>query len=355
MAGFSRKQTIESFTGYVKEIPDRAIIVGCHCDTDYKMKLTNDLLIKIRGKFKDDIFLVVASHLPVTEEIQELCDYFVYNKNNPVINLDILTSTTENSSMLNELWRANGVMERIKTLRKNHSYAHHLLIRDAFHVCMSNNVSFVHYMNYDSPEKCLSEIGWHLTKLDEYDGVFYDYHHKQYYNTEFFSMTTKAFDKFLSHIISYEQWESDQSFDTEVNYSKFLKTANIFCEDIFDPDVSDIIGSVSFGSEVNRKGTPDILKNVVGNFTVIPYERDGKIIINNSYTGYNDSKHEKHIRWESFDENLNQINFYDAVVSKNNWVDYICPENCKFVKIYIDLELKSFFDITNKKNIGHLV
>ena len=220
---------------------------------------------------------------------------------------------------------------------------------------MSNNVSYVHYMNYDSPEKCLSEIDWHLTKLDDYDGVFYDYHHKQYYNTEFFSMTTKAFDKFLSHIISYEQWESDQSFDTEVNYSKFLKTANIFCEDIFEPDVSDIIGSVSFGSEVNRKGTPDILKNVVGNFTVIPYERDGKIIINNSYTGYNDPKHEKHIKWESFDKDMNQINFYDAVVSKNNWVDYICPENCKFVKIYIDLELKSFFDITNKKNIGQLV
>ena len=49
-------------------------------------------------------------------------------------------------------------------------------------------------------------------------------------------MTTKAFDKFLSHIISYA-YKSDQSFDTEVNYSKFLKT-NIFCEDIFEPDVN---------------------------------------------------------------------------------------------------------------------
>jgi len=159
MAGYSRKQTLESFTGYVKEIPDRAIIVGCHCDTDFKMRLTTNFLTKIRSKFKENIFLVVASHLPVTEEIQELCDYFVYNKNNPVINLDILTPTTEKSGMLNEIWRANGVLERVKTLRKNHSYAHHLLIRDAFHVCMSNNVSFVHYMNYDSPEKCLSEIG----------------------------------------------------------------------------------------------------------------------------------------------------------------------------------------------------
>ena len=85
MVGFSRKQTLESYTGYIKEIPDRAIIVGCHCDTDFKMKLTTDFLIKIRGKFKDNIFLVVASHLPVTEEIQELCDYFVYNKNTMIL------------------------------------------------------------------------------------------------------------------------------------------------------------------------------------------------------------------------------------------------------------------------------
>ena len=61
MAGYSRKQTLESFTGYVKEIPDRAIIVGCHCDTDFKMKLTTDLLIKIRDKFKDNIFSNTSS------------------------------------------------------------------------------------------------------------------------------------------------------------------------------------------------------------------------------------------------------------------------------------------------------
>ena len=95
MAGYSRKQTLEAYTGYVREIPDRAIIIGCHCDTDDKMKLTTFLLNKVRDKFKDNIFLVVASHLPVTEEIQELSDYFVYNKNNPVINLDILTPITE--------------------------------------------------------------------------------------------------------------------------------------------------------------------------------------------------------------------------------------------------------------------
>ena len=64
MDGFSRKQTLEHILVTCKEIPDRAIIVGCHCDTDFKMRLTINLLKKIRGKFKDNIFLVV--HLPVS-------------------------------------------------------------------------------------------------------------------------------------------------------------------------------------------------------------------------------------------------------------------------------------------------
>ena len=354
MGGSVNRQTFISYKGLVKETPDRAIVLGCHCDTNNKMQITSDLIKQIREKFENQLYLIVASHLPVTEEIQEQADYFVLNKNNPVINLDIVSQYTEKSTMINELWRANGVMERVSCLRLNHSYAHHLLIRDGFNICIDNNIPIVHFMNYDSPEKCLEELAWHEEKLIDHDGVFYQYHHKKYYNTEFFSMTSKAYEKFLSHIISYDQWESFDTFDTEVNYSTFLKTANIFCDDIFYSNKSDVIGSVSFGSEVNRKGEVSLLKNVVGNFTVIPYERDGRIVINNSYTGYNDPKHEKHIKWESFDENMNPINSFEAVVQKNNWVDYICPDKCKYVKIYIDLELKSFFDITNKKNIGKI-
>ena len=77
-------------------------------------------------------------------------------------------------------------------------------------------------------------------------------------------------------------------------------------------------------------------------------------MINNSYTGFDDPKNEKHVLWESYDENMEQINHLDAIVQKNNWCDYICPEKCKYIKIYIDTELKSFFDITDKRNIGKI-
>ena len=45
-------------------------------------------------------------------------------------------------------------------------------------------------------------------------------------------MNSKSFDKFLSHITTYEQWESFDHIDTEVNYKEFLKTAKIYCDDI---------------------------------------------------------------------------------------------------------------------------
>ena len=80
----------KTFKGeYKKQLENRAIIVGCHCDTENKMKMTEELLEKIRKKYYDKICLVVASHLSVSEKIQSLGDYVILNKNNPIINLDL--------------------------------------------------------------------------------------------------------------------------------------------------------------------------------------------------------------------------------------------------------------------------
>ena len=351
------RQTKKFKGDFKEEVPNRAIIVGCHCDTDYKMEITEKILKKIRNKFKNKFLIITASHLPVSEKIQLTTDYFVLNKNNPIINLDLFTKNSEQAlSVKNNIHRANGLTETITKSKYNHSYAHHLLIRDAFSICISNEIDYVHYMNYDVPDKCLSEIDWHFEKMyyDNYDGVFYKFHYEKFYNTEFFSLTSSTFKFHLEQKRSFEQWFSEKTFDTEQNYKIFLDLANIYCKDIFDKGKSDIIGEISYSSEVNRQGSVSILNNNVGNFTVIPYERDNGIVINCSYTGYNDKKISKNIMWESYDDNMTFINTFNADVMKNNWVDYRCPDNCKYVKIYIDSEIKSFFDITDKRNIGKI-
>lgn len=342
---------------YKKQLENRAIIVGCHCDTENKMKMTEELLEKIRKKYDDKICLIVASHLSVSEKIQNLGDYVILNKNNPIINLDLFTTKSYNNLISNTIYRANGKTDVISKLKYNHSYAHHLLIRDAYSLCSVNEIDYVHFMNYDVPDKCLSEIDWHFQKMfiENFDGVFYKYYYEKFYSTEFFSLTSNSFKFHLEPIRSFEQWIYYNTIDTEQNYKLFLENANIYCDSIFEKDVSDVIGKVNYSSEVNRFGTVSLLNHIVGNFTVIPYKKDNTIIINNSFTGYGDEKSRKNIKWESYDESMNFINTFDSDVDRNNWVDYICPDDCKYVKIYIDSEIKAFFDITDKRNIGKIV
>ena len=86
----TQRQT-RTFKGEFKtQLENRAIIVGCHCDTDIKMKMTEKLIAKIKEKYDDKIVLIVASHLSVSEKIQNFCDYVIINNNNPIINLDSL-------------------------------------------------------------------------------------------------------------------------------------------------------------------------------------------------------------------------------------------------------------------------
>ena len=85
------RQTISILDDVTTSVSNRAIIVSCFCTTEYKIKLTLDLLQEIRSRF-EDIFIVISSHLPVDVRLQELADYSIYNKNNPIINVDINTT-----------------------------------------------------------------------------------------------------------------------------------------------------------------------------------------------------------------------------------------------------------------------
>lgn len=349
------KQTIYQDKERLIEFPNRAIIVGCHCNNQEKEDITIAMLEGVREKYKNGILLIVASHLSLSKELQKHADYVVVNKNNPIMNRDLINDTTLLSLYGTEVYRSNGQRDFVSRPRFNHSYAHHLLIKDAFDICVNNEIEFVHFLNYDVPvDKCLEEIDHHMVKLklEDYDGVFYYYHFKMFYNTEFFSMTTSAYSKYLKPIKSFKDWTQNEHIDTEQNYRVFLEDANISCDDIFHKDVSDIIGEISFDNDIGEAEEVSVLNSKVSNMTVIPYIKDGQTIINTCFTRYNDPATEKTVKWESLDDDKNHINFYEAVVSQNNWCDYVCPDNCRYVKIYINHNLKAFFDIKDKRNIG---
>lgn len=61
---------------------DEAIIITTYPDTSTRKKLTKDCILSFK---KANRQIILVSHYPVTNEIQELVDYYIYDKNNVMI------------------------------------------------------------------------------------------------------------------------------------------------------------------------------------------------------------------------------------------------------------------------------
>ena len=58
------------------------ITIQYHCDTKEKISLLNkNIKILKKEKFK----ILVVSHIPVNQKIQDAVDYFIYDKSNPIL------------------------------------------------------------------------------------------------------------------------------------------------------------------------------------------------------------------------------------------------------------------------------
>jgi hypothetical protein len=60
----------------------KIVLIQSHCDTPEKLECLKDNLIKLK-KFNIDI--LVFSHIFLPQEILELTDYFIFDKNNPIL------------------------------------------------------------------------------------------------------------------------------------------------------------------------------------------------------------------------------------------------------------------------------
>lgn len=58
------------------------VIILCHCNDDTKKNILNKNIDRIK---KEGFDIMVLSHIPVSNSIQEKINYFIYDKSNPVI------------------------------------------------------------------------------------------------------------------------------------------------------------------------------------------------------------------------------------------------------------------------------
>lgn len=342
----------------VISFPERCFVVGAHCSTDERTKRLKELLKNIVNKFENP-FIILASHLPILDsEIYESIDYLVYNKNNPIINRDVYTSS-QKQQLFSIFCYKEGKEILISRSAPYQGYAQHLSMMDAFSLADYQRFKYIHYMNYDVSFDLLDQLNKHYDFLkDGYDLVHYLYGTKeeQYINTDAFSITTECSTRLLLPCLSYDEYTkftvSEYHFGLEPAYSKNLYSANKMNLGYFHDGPYRPIGTISFSNVMDVEDV-SLLGSPVSGVTVIPYEHEGvtKIIVSNSWSVSKEYVKETFITM-FLDESKNVISTNSFEMTIGNWIELYPDNDVKYVKIIFDGSTKIFFDLKDKNNYG---
>lgn len=61
----------------------KAVIILSHCNTEEKLQVLKDNISKL--KFNPDLDIILTSHISLPKEVVDSVNYFIYDKNNPVL------------------------------------------------------------------------------------------------------------------------------------------------------------------------------------------------------------------------------------------------------------------------------
>jgi len=69
----------------IKEKKKNLVIILSHCDTPLKIKTLKETITSLRSVGVD---ILLTSHIPIDLDIQDMVDYFIFDKNNPLISIE---------------------------------------------------------------------------------------------------------------------------------------------------------------------------------------------------------------------------------------------------------------------------
>jgi autotransporter strand-loop-strand O-heptosyltransferase len=173
------------FTGETEYKEGEIAIVLSHADDDEKEHLLRRNIIALKGQ---GFRVMVSSHIPVSREVEEMVDFVVYSKDNPVVYQDEYASL---SSMVPIHLMNYPDFETIYTFDYNHGYAALTLIKNGLAVAHANSYHISHFVNYDYVITNEETIESHREALKENDVVSYRWDKPESLNSALFSAKTK--------------------------------------------------------------------------------------------------------------------------------------------------------------------
>ena len=331
-AAHTGKKYIDELLNTNKLDTDSVAVIMSHANTPVRKKLLKDCLRSIK------IPKILSSNYPVEADVQELCDWVVYSKENELLHSDEFEKYNVNYVY----WHldANG-NKIIEPFNFEHGYAAYCLTRNGLEIAKKLNKKIVHIINYDYiiSEKTLEE---NENTLKNNDIIFYSQIHGDdncnAYCSAFISSKTDVLYAYFN------------KYKTKENYYRSISGFNILEINIFDYFSKESVKKIIFpysDLEKNNKtnleycGQWDVnnkTNNITFNFIDGPYV---EITGNNSKT----------YTIEFVDKTDNSI-VYETTIKNNEWAK---PNRKWFTNWEINVKSKTGeyttheFDLQGKK------
>lgn len=222
---------------------DSVTIVLSHADNEWRKNLLKECVENLSGE------IILSSNYPVDADIQELCDWVLYTKNNPLL----LKGDYGKYNISYNYWTLNESREKVYSpMEYEHGYSVYTLVQNGIRLAKQLGKKKVHIVNYDyiiNNETILKND----KRLDEVDCVFYTYDDNTYdFNSVccgFFSGNLDKLDSFYSKFKSKDDYYSSNFSNIKVEsiLYNFYHTPEF---KVYDDKITDLKKSNS----VDREG-----------------------------------------------------------------------------------------------------
>ena len=214
------------------------VVVLSHADTIDKIEVLTECILSVK---KQNYDILVSSHIEVSKEINDMVDYVVYDKENPLIMYD---EYLNNPSVV-YVWMSLPGYEQNYPIKFNHAYAVMKLIQNGSAIAEINGYKNVYFVNYDYVLNDENILIRHSDLLKENDIVSYDWMgygstHTNNISSGFFSVNNSSFYDLIKNIKSKEDYcrygspVFEEFLYNYVNNYSSLKTVNISISELLD-------------------------------------------------------------------------------------------------------------------------
>jgi len=205
-------------------------IVDCWIDT---VRKENDLILLIKKLKEFDIPILLTGHYPVKPEIQKMVDYYLFDKDNPLLLRDEFNKYDVASGRWTQL--DNCKVENLVDF--HHDYAIWVTMKNSFNFAKYLGKKYIHFLEYDNLIDTYQYRQAFLEPSRNYDAVLYEYSKNsvfgldEYCSTFIFSIKTDIGIDMISKINSKRDYFMDKPGGWQLE-RVFLKSLKLVTNNI---------------------------------------------------------------------------------------------------------------------------